>query len=115
MYGTCNMRGEMRRCIQNFDRANLKRRDYFGGGVTCIWEDNIVTDLLKALLGNGSVKAFQHTRHARIRRECFLCGQHHATIRWKCFICGPRYETVRVLCSLRGPCRVYIATVVDEN
>jgi hypothetical protein len=72
-----------------------------GGRVRRIWEDNIVTDLLKALLGNGSVKAFQHTRHATIRWKCFLCDPRHATIRWKCFLCGPR--------------RVYVVTVVNEN
>jgi hypothetical protein len=36
------------------------------------WENNIVTDLLKALLGNSSVNMFQHMRQANIRWECFL-------------------------------------------
>jgi hypothetical protein len=35
--------------------------------------EHIVTDLFKALLGNGSVNTFQHTRYATIRRKCFLC------------------------------------------
>jgi hypothetical protein len=39
-------------------------------GVRCY---NIVTDLLKALLGNGSVNTFQHTRNATIRWKCLLC------------------------------------------
>jgi hypothetical protein len=31
-----------------------------------------VTDLLKTLLGGGSVDAFHHTRHATIRWKCFV-------------------------------------------
>jgi hypothetical protein len=58
---------------------------------------NIVTDLIKALLGNGSVNTFQH--------------KFHATIRWKCFLCGPRHATVWVLCFLHGPWWVYITGV----
>jgi RNase P/RNase MRP subunit POP5 len=34
---------------------------------------NIVTDLLKALLGDGSVNTFQNTRQATIRWKYFLC------------------------------------------
>jgi hypothetical protein len=34
---------------------------------------NVVTDLLKALLGNGPVNTFEHTPHATIRWKCFLC------------------------------------------
>jgi hypothetical protein len=77
--------------------------------------NRIMTDLLKALLGNGSVKTFQHTRHATIRWKCFLCGPRHATILWKCFLCVPRHETIWVLCFLRGPCRVYVAKVIYGN
>jgi hypothetical protein len=32
---------------------------------------NIVTDLIKALLGNSSVSTFQHTRHATIEEAMF--------------------------------------------
>jgi hypothetical protein len=31
-----------------------------------------ITDLLKALLGNSPVNAFQHKRHETILRKCFL-------------------------------------------
>jgi hypothetical protein len=32
-----------------------------------------MTDLLKALLDDGPVNTFQHTRHATMRWKCFLC------------------------------------------
>jgi hypothetical protein len=55
---------------------------------------NIVTDLLKALLGKGSLNTFQHTHHTTIRWKCSLCGHLHATIRRKYFLCGPRHATL---------------------
>jgi hypothetical protein len=81
----------------------------------------IVTDLLKALLSNGSVSGFKHTRHATVevfyvvsatqQWNCFLCGLRHIKIEELCFLCGPRHATVEELCFQRGPCRVYITGV----
>jgi hypothetical protein len=57
-----------------------------------------VTDLIKALLGKGSVNTFQH--------KC------HATIWWKCFPRDPCHTTLWVLCFMHGPCRVILQECV---
>jgi hypothetical protein len=66
----------------------------------------IVTDLLKALLGNGSVDTFQHVQ----QYKCFLCSSLHKTVEELYFVCGPQHARVE-LCFLRGPCRDYITGV----
>jgi hypothetical protein len=73
-------------------------RSYSASTLLILCMNHNVTNLLKALLSNGSVNTFQHMRHW--------------TIRWKCFLRGPRHATIWAVYFLHDPCRVYIARIV---
>jgi hypothetical protein len=72
-----------------------------------------VTDLLKALLGKGSVNTFQHATMGAVFSvdECYssFLGSTTilATVGDGCFLCGLRHTTAE-LCFLHCPCRIYI-------
>jgi hypothetical protein len=55
----------------NLWRNLLELSDTIAANLCCLVSRLIVTDLIKALLGNSSVNTFQHTRHATVEEAVF--------------------------------------------
>jgi hypothetical protein len=68
---------------------------------------NIVTDLFKVLLGNGSVNTFQHTCPTKQQKRCFLCVR-----RRDCFLDKWRLCNNRRLCF---PWCLFVAFIGTES
>jgi hypothetical protein len=55
----------------NLLRYLLELSDTIAANQCCLVSHFIVTDLIKALLGNSSVNTFQHTSHATVEEVVF--------------------------------------------
>jgi hypothetical protein len=66
---------------------------------------SLKTDLLTALLDNGSINTFQHTRGQQYKRRVVFYVVRLCTIEGRCFLRDPRHATVEELCFLSDPCR----------
>jgi hypothetical protein len=90
--------------------TTIREKIIFCPVIIFLSQAHTVTDLLKTLLGNGSVNMFQHAHATNNTVEVFCMWSGRETLE-ELFSVWSAHATVEELCILPDPCRVYITGV----